>query len=522
MARHEVTIALAMGAAMMAVLTRPVPAEEVAASPMTVEKEVRQPAVAGQFYPARPSDLEAQVREFLARVPERRVQGRILGLVCPHAGYIYSGQVAAHAYKLLQGRKIEKVVVISPSHVEYFPFASVFPGEAYRTPLGTVPVDRQLAARIASQSERIQLSPRGHLQESLPRQEHALEVQLPFLQEVLGDFELVPIVMGDQKWEICRDLGQAVGRALEEPGVLVVASSDLSHFKDDATTRRLDGAFCDLLEKMDPRALQEALDSRTVEACGGGPVVAAMIAALEAGADRCEVLATATSGDVTGDRSSVVGYASAVFLGGREGASRSREVSEHRRAEQAGSESEHRLSPQERDYLLRLARYSIAQELGLDYPEPEPLSTPDLERKSGAFVTLKIGPNLRGCIGYIEALKPLARTVREMAKAAAFQDPRFPPLSREEFPRIRIEISVLGPLQPVGDPEQIQVGRHGLVIERGMNRGLLLPQVATEYHWDRWQFLEQTCRKAMLPPDAWRQEGTRIFMFTAEVFAEKD
>jgi len=473
---------------------------------------VRKPAVAGAFYPASAGAIRSQIGDYLSRVEEEAPEGRIYGIVSPHAGYVYSGQVAAYSYKLLEGKPITKVIVISPSHVEYFPFASVFTGAGYETPLGTVPVDRAMAEKIVD-GDLVKASPSGHLQEHLSRQEHALEVQIPFLQMVLGDFTIVPIVMGDQTWDICEALGRAIAPLLEDPGVVVVASSDLSHFHSYDEARKLDARFCNMLEKMDPRALLEGL-RKDYEACGGGPVVAAMIAAKEAGADRCRILHAANSGDVTGDRSSVVGYASAVFYSS--GEAKKREKNE------ASGKNDFTLGDNEKRYLLDLARYTIAKKLGIERKAPERLSTPILERKAGAFVTLKTGGALRGCIGYIEAIKPLRETIEEMALAAAFNDPRFPPLRREEFAGISIEISVLSPLHQVSDPDEIVVGRDGLVIERGFNRGLLLPQVATEYHWNREQFLAQTCRKAMLPAGAWKKPDTKIYAFSAVVFGEKE
>jgi hypothetical protein len=344
----------------------------------------------------------------------------------------------------------------------------------------------------------------------------------------------VAVVMGDQRWEICRALGEAIAPVLADGKTIVVASSDLSHFYDDATARRLDRRFCDLFTAMDPRRLEEALARREVEACGGGPAVAAQIASLEAGADRAEILATANSGDVTGDRTSVVGYAAGVMWisesDGRDrgakaevqakgGSSTDRTVEEGSTA--APPETFH-LNETERDYLLRLARWSIASRLGIDHPRPERPASKILERPSGAFVTLKIAGRLRGCIGYIEAIEPLERTVEKMARAAAFEDPRFPPLAEEEFDRIHIEISVLSPLRPIRGVEDVQVGRDGLVVERGFQRGLLLPQVATEYGWDAETFLEQTCRKAGLPTTAWQQPGTKLWAFSAEIFAEPE
>ncbi len=178
------------------------------------------------------------------------------------------------------------------------------------------------------------------------------------------------------------------------------------------------------------------------------------------------------------------------------------------------------LSDADKKLLLQVARDSIEAHL-LGKPAPALDAPPSLSQPRGAFVSLHRRGQLRGCIGYLEAVKPLGETVREMAVAAAFDDPRFRPLGREELADLEVEISVLSPMQLVNNIDQIQVGTHGLYIIQGRYRGLLLPQVATEYHWDRLTFLAQTCGKAGLPADAWKDPATKIYLFTAEVFADQ-
>jgi AmmeMemoRadiSam system protein A len=184
-----------------------------------------------------------------------------------------------------------------------------------------------------------------------------------------------------------------------------------------------------------------------------------------------------------------------------------------------GGQAGMNLSTADQQLLLKVARDSIAAHLQGREPVPVKTSAPVLREPRGAFVSLHRHGQLRGCIGYIEAIKPLLQAVQQMAVAAAFQDPRFRPLQADELPDLEIEISVLSPLKLIKSTDEIEVGRDGLYIIRGMYRGLLLPQVATEYHWDRRTFLEQTCRKACLPPDAWQEPGTQIYTFTAQIFA---
>ncbi len=481
---------------------------------MTDPFRVRKPAVAGSFYPDDPDRLNNDIRSFLENVPKHTSRNKPLVLIEPHAGYVYSGQVAAYGYKLLQNTEIRTVAVISPSHMESFPFVSVFDGDSYETPLGRIDVDHELAEAIASTApDSIKLSSNGHILPGTSRQEHALEVQLPFLQHVLSDFSIVPIVMGDQSWEFCAALGAALTPHFERHDFLVVVSSDLSHFHEYESANKMDGTFCRLMADMNPRELYDSIRKHESEACGAGPVIASLIAAREAGADECVILNAANSGDITGDRGSVVGYASAVV---RRGGAHAEEEAEET------SENEALLSASEEKYLIALARHAIAETAGVDVDKPEPLDTPGLMDTKGAFVTIKIGGRLRGCIGMIESLQPLTETIGDMARAAATSDPRFPAISEDEYPRVEIEISVLSRPHATASWEEIIVGRDGIIVEKGLSRGLLLPQVAVEAGWDAKTFLEFTCEKAGLPPGAWRDEDTEILTFSAHVFGETE
>ena len=490
-----------------------------------MERKVRKPAVAGQFYTADPQSLREEIESYLAEAEvDDALRGEVVAIVSPHAGYMYSGGVAAHGYRLVLGKEYETVVVIAPSHVEYFDFCSVFAGDAYLTPLGEIPVNRDMVDLIASKSDLVRKSDRGHSHDRLGRGEHSLEVQLPFLQVALGDFELVPVVMGSQDPDCVRALGEALGEALSGKEVLIVASTDLSHFHSDRRAKDLDRVFIDALESFDPVTLGKSIEGGGTEACGGGPTMAAMIAAKILGADRCSKLSYATSGDVTGDRGSVVGYVSAAMF--RASSEAGDPAGAARGAKESPSPGDPSfdigLTAEDKSYLLRLARRTIGAELDAGIEELPPHKSAVLDMPCGAFVTLSKNGKLRGCIGYIEAVKPLGETIREMAASAAFKDWRFPPVGRSELDQIEIEISVLSPLRRVDDPKAIEVGRHGIVITRGPNRGLLLPQVAVDWDWDRETFLRQTCVKAGLPEDAWAMDGTVIEIFSADIFNERE
>jgi AmmeMemoRadiSam system protein B/AmmeMemoRadiSam system protein A len=486
------------------------------------EARIRPPAVAGGFYPGDPDELGRMVDDLLDAASRREISGRLIALVSPHAGYVYSGHVAAEGYALLRGRGVERVVVISPSHVEAFEGASVYEGDAYATPLGNVPVDIKFCERLAGTSDLIKRSGRGHDHRHLPRGEHALEVQLPFLQRALGEFRLVPVVMGQQDYETCRAVGSGLSQLVDDTRTIVIASSDLSHFHGYDEAVRLDRKVLGAIERWDYYSLSRNFATRTWEACGGGPIVAAMIYAEREGASDAMLLKYANSGDVAaGDKNRVVGYSAFALVAGEgktgDGRTGNGDVQTNGNSVGEGLT----LTPAEKERLLTLSRRSVetaVREGGM--AELEQADSGTLSEALGAFVTLTKDGQLRGCIGYVVPTKPLQETVRDVAAFAAVRDRRFPPVSEDELSLLEYEVSVLSPMRRVTDVEIIEVGKHGLLIKRGQHEGLLLPQVATDNRWDRITFLQQTCRKAGLPPDAWRHGDTDIFSFTALVFGE--
>ena len=470
-------------------------------------EEVRRPVVAGAFYPSSPAVLRDQLEGFLSAVPKEKVKGKVIALISPHAGYMYSGQIAAFGYKLIEGSGFQKVIVIAPSHRVRFHGASVYNKAGYETPLGVVPIDVALCENIMSQHKVIDHYPQAH------SQEHSLEVQVPFLQTVLHAFELVPIVMGNQDFESCTILSNAIVNAIKDEEVLIVASSDLSHFYHYDKAVQLDRTVLDHIEKYDAKGLARDLAQGRCEACGGGPMITAMLIAEKLGANTTKVLKYANSGDVTGDKSGVVGYASAVIYK-NPGNSRDKVKNEPVGVDLG-------LNQDEKKTLLHIAKTTIeCQTKNQKAPEFHVDST-ILKEKRGAFVTLRKRGGLRGCIGNIRGNSPLHVTIGKMAFAAAFEDPRFPPVTKGELDDLDIEISVLTPLKIIEDVSEIDVGKHGLYIEKEYRSGLLLPQVATEHKWDRKTFLEQTCYKAGLHKDAWKEKDTRIYIFSADIFSEE-
>lgn len=282
---------------------------EEAAAQGTGQGGIRRSILQGKWYPAEPAALRRLILNRLSEASLPEIQGRIRALVVPHAGYAYSGGVAAHAYRLLQGAAVDRVILVGPSHRRGFEGVSVACHDAYETPLGRVPVDRSTAERLIASSPLIRFMPEAHAVE------HSLEIQLPFLQAVLKDFRIVPVIMGRQDADTCSVLAEGLSKVLENgDGALIVASTDLSHYHDDATARALDRTFIRHITAFDPEGLIDALAAGQCEACGGGPAAAVLKAAGMLGAERCVLLDYANSGDVTGDRRDVVGYMSAAVL----------------------------------------------------------------------------------------------------------------------------------------------------------------------------------------------------------------
>jgi AmmeMemoRadiSam system protein B len=275
---------------------------------MSMTTHIRPPAVAGKFYPDDPRLLREMVTGLLDEAESEPVSGEIRGIVAPHAGYVFSGLTAAHAYRLLRGSDVSVVVIVSPSHFDFFHGVSVYPGDAYETPLGTIPVNTVLRDALIAACDVVIVSEAGH------RTEHALEVQLPFLQVVLrpGSFTLVPLVIGEQKRDTCFALARALGEVLQNQNAVLVASTDLSHYYPGSVADRLDEVIARDIAAFDYEQLMADLETHRTEACGGGPTVAVMAALEDLGVRKIKITHRSNSGDTTGDYSSVVGYLSAV------------------------------------------------------------------------------------------------------------------------------------------------------------------------------------------------------------------
>lgn len=455
-------------------------------------QDVRKAVYAGSWYDDRPEVLSRQLDGFLLQASANAPIEGIVGLIAPHAGYVYSGGVAAHAYRLVHGKNYDTVIIVGTSHRHGFRGCSIYPRGGYETPFGVAEVDETLASEI-SKASGFKFIPKAHAEE------HSVEIQVPFVQKVLPKAKIVPIVMGAPSKQTVSSLAEAFLKTLRNKNVLIVASTDLSHFFSKEKANIVDSETLALIESMDTDTILKKMGRGENIMCGGGPVAAVLLYAKKVGTPKVKTLKYADSSQVGGDESRVVGYmAAAVYAGGRARPSFS-------------------LSPDEKTSLLKIARETLKRYVHNNEVYQPDEDNPNLLSPKGAFVTLKKNGKLRGCIGFIEPVLPLFQTIVQSTIYAASKDARFPPVTAAELKDIELEISVLTPPVRIDDPREVEVGKHGLIIAKGSQRGLLLPQVPVENKWSRRTFLQRTCQKAGLPKDAWR-EGAEIYTFEAIVF----
>jgi len=461
---------------------------------------VKQSDFSGQFYPSSGDELSRMAKSFLASANPVKPKGRVRVLICPHAGYGYSGQAAAYGYSLVRGGGYRTVVILGTSHHRSFNGAAVFPRGSFQTPLGALLVDEDFSSRL------IKKSPDISSDESAFAGEHSVEVQLPFLQETLPGSKIVPVITGDCSLNTCKSISSALKDVIgEREDVLIVVSSDLYHGYSLKEARETDDFTLGLIDRMDPEGLYYALREGKAQACGGFSAVIALDTAKQLACDGVEILNHTNSAEVTGEKADgnwTVGYASVAVYKSNGG---------------------DMLDKGQKNRLLAIARSSI--ESYLRSGKKAEISENDalLNKDMGVFVTLTENGELRGCIGSLSASQPLYLCVRDMAVEAAVGDPRFAPLSLQDLKNVSIEISVLSPLKKVNGAEEIELGRDGVLVRKGRQSGVFLPQVALETGWSKEEFLDNLCEhKAGLDKGAWRDKDTELYIFKAEVFSEKD
>jgi len=477
---------------------------------MSKEKIIREPAVIGQFYPTEKKELENQLAQFFKQTkpPSFSSSKRISALIVPHAGYPFSGPVAAFAYQALAENfkdslnEEKTIILIGPSH--HYPINGIIidNSDLWKTPLGLVEVDKNLRELLKKQASIFQV-------DSLPHQfEHSLEVQIPFLQKIFPKFKILPLLVNQLNEEELIKASQILAGLANEQTIFI-ASSDLSHYPSYVKANYADKKVIEAilsgktenLEKTIQALEKENIPNAFTFLCGQEAVELVMKIAEQVGASEIKLLNYANSGDsVFGDKNQVVGYAAIAFLN-----------------------EEQLLSRQDKETLLKIARETVETYIRTGKIPKFSFDTPSLNQKLGAFVTIKKNGNLRGCIGRFSPTDlPLFQVVAQMALAAATQDLRFAPIKIDELKDLSYEISVLSPLKQIDDWRKIEIGKHGVEIRLGFRSGVFLPQVATENNWDLETFLSMLCLEKMgLAATCYQEKNAQIYIFTAQVFGEE-
>ncbi len=471
------------------------------------ESADRNPAVAGQFYPNSPDQLNSQLDKLFRNAEPGRLDN-VVAVLAPHAGYVFSGEVAASAFNQVDaGRTYDNIFILASSHHISFNGASIYNVGDYITPLGKVNVNQPLSRDLVEDNKVFTYRRDAHLHE------HSLEVQLPFLQHRLGDdIRIVPIVLGTQDPGTCRDIAKALKPYFNSNNLFVI-STDFSHYPSYEDAVEVDAVTAKAIVSGDPKKFLSAIEKNrkknipnlATSICGWTSVLTLMY--LTEGNDQYDYheIQYKNSGDAEmyGDKFRVVGYHAIAVTG-------------------PGEKKKFSLSSEDQEELLSLARRTI--EVYLEQGVRPDVDTTELsaglESKYGAFVTLRKEGKLRGCIGRFNPDKPLYGTVQNMAIAAATQDYRFPRVKIEELDEIDIEISVLSPMKKIDNVEEIELGRHGIYVKKGYSSGTLLPQVATEQKWGIDEFLGHCARdKARIGWEGWKD--AEIYTYEAFVFSEK-
>ncbi len=476
-------------------------------------QNVREPAVAGRFYPDAETELSKKINKYLDKALIESLPGKPVAIISPHAGYQYSGAVAAYGYKAIKNHGYKRVIVLAPSHYSRYRGASILDVEAYKTPLGLVKLNQGICNNLTNNPPFFGTFKNAH------KREHSLETQLPFLQTVLGnDFELIPVLISRLNNEEFDFIADKL-RPLIDEDTLIVVSSDFTHYgygydyvpfrKDvEANLRKLDyGAFERILA-LDFNGFFQYKRATGITTCGFMPI--ALLMKLLPSDAQGKILQYDTSGNILGNFDSSVSYASIVF------------TRDNEPPDIIGDNTV--LSHDEKLTLLEAARntleYCVKEGKRPDLNSGEYTLSQKLKEKRGVFVTLNKNGNLRGCIGHIQPREQLFNAVIDNTINSSMNDGRFRPVNEDELSDIEIDISVLSPIRKISGAEKFIIGKHGIIIHlRGM-RAVFLPQVATEQGWDREDTLAHLCNKAGLPSYAWKDEEMEFFVFTAEVFHE--
>jgi len=462
----------------------------------------RIPAVAGSFYPATETALKSQVSKLFEKAV-KSPETNVAALIVPHAGYIFSGEVAASAFaRLDRNSRYKNIFIIGRSHRKLFDGVSVFPNGHYITPLGEVQINEGTTAQL------IEKNPFIYYDKEADQTEHSLEVQLPFLQYWLeDDFKIVPLIIGSDDSSISKKLAEALKPWFNEENLFVI-STDFSHYPSYETAYKTDAETADAILANDGERLKRCCEKNEHSSvnhlltglCGAAAVQTLLYLTHDNKDISFEKISYKNSGDVLqGDKNRVVGYWAIAIQ-------RTSNLLNIKASDKAA--------------LLKIARESITSYLRNQQNSDSESEFPAIfNQEYGAFVTLKKSGKLKGCIGRFNPNQPLFQTIKEMSISAATRDSRFEPVTIEEIDQLEIEISILTPLKKITSIDQIQPGKHGIYLKKGLNSGTFLPQVASETNWTVEEFLGHCAKdKAGIGWDGWKT--AEIFTYEAIVFSE--
>lgn len=474
------------------------------------EKTVRQAAYAGEFYPADNYKLEQQLDQYFAS-SGKGSEGTVRGLVSPHAGYVYSGEVAASAYQQLSSsREVKNVFILAPAHHVRVKYASVYNGDAYQTPMGQISVNTKITDKLLKSGDLFTFNEKAH------KEEHSIEVQLPFLQHQLDkSFNLVPVLINASDREKLQKIAEELKPYYKEENIFVV-SSDFSHYPayndacrvDSLTGGAIASGNIDSLYTQMNTLRKAGISNLKTLMCGLGAMTV-MLNLAQSGQHQVEPLEYRNSAMSNyGNKNRVVGYWSMSIHNSSSGNNSSGPL-------------DFQLSKKEKQQLLDLARHSLKKYLEngkLPEINYDTLSA-TLQTKTGCFVTLNKNHELRGCIGGFNTRVPLAEEVQQKAVSAALEDPRFSEVTAGELPEISIELSVLTPLKRIHSLDEFNLGKDGIYIKKGRKTGVYLPQVAEKRDWTKEEFVSHCSQnKAGLGKDGW--QDAELYTFQALIFSE--
>jgi AmmeMemoRadiSam system protein B/AmmeMemoRadiSam system protein A len=469
----------------------------------SISEEIRKAAVAGSFYTSNNEALEEEIDGLLAKSKEASLPGKTRVLIVPHAGLQYSGGIAAAGFAQLHEKDYERVILLGSSHTANFKYIAVDDQKYWETPLGKVEVDEGLVDTLANGTS-------IRIDRGVHESEHSLEMELIFLQRVLTDFKIVPIVTGQLDKEHIGLLAQKLAYNFDDETLLVV-SSDLSHYPNYETANAVDNQLInsiltgrrDVFDEKISEVKNKGYQNLATSACGQDAIRVALEISNLLAIDKFEKIEYGNSGDFTDNKDRVVGYAS---------------ISGY--SEKLASYLP-RLDDTAQREALEIAREALESYLSAGkMPDVKPRSDV-LNQPLGVFVTLMKNGNLRGCIGEFEPVRPLYEVIQDTAISGATKDRRFAPVLYNELQDIEIELSVMTPRKKLDSWQQIRLGRDGVVIQKSTKAGTFLPQVARDNNWGLEEFLGHLCsQKAGLPTECYRDDNVNIFSFEVLDFKE--